>query len=88
VAGSILHSLGLPELVTTSFEEYEAMALKLATDRPLLASLRARLAAAKPTAQVFDTVRQTRNIERALIQMVEISRRGEPPRSFSVSEDR
>jgi protein O-GlcNAc transferase len=30
VAGSLLHSIGLPELITHSLEEYEALALKLA----------------------------------------------------------
>jgi predicted O-linked N-acetylglucosamine transferase (SPINDLY family) len=32
VAGSLLHSVGLPELVTQSLEEYEALALRLAQE--------------------------------------------------------
>src|SRR5262249_58356214 len=41
---SLLHAVGLPELVTTSLEEYEALARKLAIDRDLLGSVRRKLA--------------------------------------------
>jgi protein O-GlcNAc transferase len=44
VAGSLLRSVGLDELVTTSLEEYEARALRLAQDTDLLRRVRARLA--------------------------------------------
>src|SRR3984893_526609 len=40
VAASLLNAVGLPELVTGSLQEYEAMALKLATDTSLLGSIR------------------------------------------------
>ena len=43
VAGSLLHAVGLPELVTTSLAEYEALALALARDPGRLAELRERL---------------------------------------------
>jgi len=43
VAGSLLRNLGLPELVTTRLDEYEAMALRLARDTTQLADLRTRL---------------------------------------------
>jgi protein O-GlcNAc transferase len=38
-----LHAVGLPELVTNSLEDYEALALKLAGDRALLNSIRQKL---------------------------------------------
>jgi len=43
VAASVLHAAGLPELVTTSLDDYEGSALKLASNPALLQSLRQRL---------------------------------------------
>ena len=43
VAASILRMAGLPELVTTNAEDYEALARKLATDPQLLRSIRGKL---------------------------------------------
>ena len=45
VAASLLNAVGLPELITRSLEEYEALALRLAQDPVLLASLKAKLCA-------------------------------------------
>ncbi|HYQ95061.1 MAG TPA: tetratricopeptide repeat protein, partial [Burkholderiales bacterium] len=82
VAGSLLHAVGLPELVTHGLGEYEAMALKLARDRRLLESLRARL---EPrSAPLFDADRFRRHIESAFTTMWEMRQRGENPRAFSV----
>ena len=85
VAGSLLHAIGLPELVTASVEEYESLARRLAYNRDLLAGLRARLARNKLTHPLFDTARSARSIEAAYRQMWEIYRVGQPPTSFSVS---
>ena len=65
VAGSLLHAVGLPELVTGSAAAYEALALDLATDGGRLAALRDRLAANRSTMPLFDTARFARHIERA-----------------------
>jgi protein O-GlcNAc transferase len=66
VAGSQLRAIGLPELITHSLADYEAMALRLARDRDLLGSLRARLAANRHTQPLFDMARFTRDFEDAL----------------------
>ena len=42
VCASMLHAAGLPELVTDSLAEYETLALKLATEPPLLQGLRGK----------------------------------------------
>ena len=84
VAASLLHAVGLPELVTDNLDDYEALALKLATDRALLQSIRHRLEQNRLTAPLFDTDRSRRHIEQAYTTMWEIYRRGESPRSFSV----
>jgi predicted O-linked N-acetylglucosamine transferase (SPINDLY family) len=87
VAASLLSAVGLPELVTRSLDEYEAVALKLATDPGLIASLRKKLAGNRETSPLFDTDRTRRHIERAYVTMWDIAQRGESPRSFAVDAD-
>ena len=84
VAASLLYSIGLPELVTSSLEEYEALALRLATDPSLLQGLRDRLAANRLTYPLFNSDRYRRGIEAAYTTMWEIWQRGETPRNFAV----
>jgi len=74
----------LPELITHSLADYEALALTLARDSALLSSLRQKLARQRETHPLFDTQRFTRHIEAAYTAMWERSQRGEPPQSFAV----
>jgi len=69
IAGSQLQAIGLPELITTSFADYEALALKLATDPALLASYRQRLAANRATTALFDMARYARDFEDAMLRI-------------------
>jgi predicted O-linked N-acetylglucosamine transferase (SPINDLY family) len=85
VAGSLLHAVGLPELVTESLEAYEREALALAAEPERLAALRTRLARNRATAPLFDTDRFRRHLEAAYRTMWELHQRGEPPRRFGVS---
>ena len=84
MAGSLLNAAGLPELIAHSLEEYQQLALKLAHDPALLASLKARLACHGDSCPLFDTARFTRHLEAAYSNMWELWQRGEPARSFSV----
>jgi protein O-GlcNAc transferase len=84
VAASLLQAAGLPELITHSLGEYEAVALKLARDRDALAGVRARLAAKRKTAPLFDTARFTLHLESAYRRMVESRRSSAPPVGFAV----
>jgi protein O-GlcNAc transferase len=84
VAASVLRAVGLPELVADSLSDYEALALKIAEDPALCASLKAKLATHRMCGPLFDTARFTRNIESAYTTMWRLSQNGEPPRSFSV----
>jgi protein O-GlcNAc transferase len=84
VAASLLHAIGLPELVTDSLEAYEKLALKLANDPDLLRDFKSRLAENRRTFPLFDTARYTRDIEAAYAQMWERSQKGKPPQSFEV----
>ncbi|WP_367849715.1 tetratricopeptide repeat protein [Rhodoferax sp. WC2427] len=69
VAGSLLHALGVPELVTQSLEGYEALALGLARDPQGLAALKAKIAANQNTHSLFDTARFCINLEAVYIAM-------------------
>jgi len=85
VAGSLLRAVGLPELVTNTLQEYEALALRLARDGDMLAALRARLARNKWTHPLFDTERFARNIEAVYQQMWDKWRAGCSPAECSIS---
>jgi protein O-GlcNAc transferase len=79
VAASLLHAVGLPELVTRSAAQYEALALDLATHPEKLAALRARLAQNRLACPLFDTARFARNVEALYSKMWERHRFGLPP---------
>ncbi len=85
VAGSLLRSIGLPELVMTSLEDYQAMALRLARNADSLAQLRARLEANLKRSPLFDAGQFARNLEKAYLTMREIHASGTKPRPFAVS---
>jgi predicted O-linked N-acetylglucosamine transferase (SPINDLY family) len=84
VAGSLLHALGLPELVTDSLPAYEAQAVALATDPPRLLALRRRLQAGRAQAPLFDAARFTRHLEAAFEAMMARWRAGQPPADLVV----
>lgn len=84
VATSLVRTLGLDELAVADAAAYETLAVALGRDRSRLAALKARLAAALPTAALYDPERFARNLERAFAIMVERSRAGLPPVDFAV----
>jgi len=69
VAASLLNAIGLPELITHSHEEYQALALELATTPEKLASIKRKLAQNRLTHPLFNTALFTRHIEDAFTQM-------------------
>ena len=65
VAGSLLRTAGLPELVTGSLAEFEHLAIELAQAPARLAEYRARLVAGRHDCRLFDSPRFVRNLEQA-----------------------
>ena len=57
MAGSLLYAIGLPEMVTHSWDDYENLALDLVKNPSRLAALKAKLAANKATHPLFDTAK-------------------------------
>lgn len=84
VAASLLNAVGLPELVTRSLDEYESLALRIAHDSELRIALKSKLASQRATWPLFDTVKMTRNIEKAFNEMWRRHCAGEAPASFAV----
>ncbi len=84
VAASLLHTVGLDELVTENMRDFETLAFKLARDPALLSSLREKLAQMRDTTPLFDTDRYRRDIELAYKTMWQMAVEGRPPRSFAV----
>jgi predicted O-linked N-acetylglucosamine transferase (SPINDLY family) len=71
VAASLLNAIELPELITNTQEEYEALAIELAKNPKKLADIKLKLANNRLTAPLFDTPLFTQNLEAAYIKMIE-----------------
>jgi predicted O-linked N-acetylglucosamine transferase (SPINDLY family) len=84
VASSLLAAVGMPELVSHSLEQYEHLALRLATEPAELHAMREKLRRNRTSCPLFHTDRYRRHIEAAYTTMWEIWQRGEAPRSFAV----
>ena len=63
MAGSLLASIGLPELITTKETEYEELALKLATNPERLGAIKLKLAANRLSKPLFNTELFTKHLE-------------------------
>jgi predicted O-linked N-acetylglucosamine transferase (SPINDLY family) len=86
VAASLLTAVGMEELITGSFAEYEALALALALaqDGGRLKALKQKLIENKKHSSLFDTKATTRAIEAAYLEMIERHKQGKPPEMFGV----
>ena len=71
VAASLLNAIGLPELITNTQEEYEALAIELAMNPQKLRDIKLKLARNRLTTPLFDTPLFTKNLETTYIKMVE-----------------
>jgi predicted O-linked N-acetylglucosamine transferase (SPINDLY family) len=79
VAASLLTAVGLPELITTTQEDYEALAIDLAYDAQRLGAIRQKLMQNLNTAPLFDTEAFTRQIEALYARMHERYTKGMRP---------
>jgi predicted O-linked N-acetylglucosamine transferase (SPINDLY family) len=84
VAASLLKAIDLPELITSSAEEYEQLAVALATDPVRLTGLKKRLEQNRLTSPLFDTHRFTRALEKAYARVHERYHRGLAPDHIAV----
>lgn len=84
VAASLLSAVGLPELITTDFADYEALALKLALEPDRLTAVKAKLAERRTRWPLFDSDRFRLHLESAFVTMHERQQQGLAPEAFAV----
>ena len=78
-AASLLTAIGAPELIASTQQEYERLAIELATDPQRLARIRTKLENNRLTSPLFDTPRFVRNLEAAYIAVHDRYLAGLPP---------
>ena len=69
VAGSLLTTIGLPDLITNNLTDYEQKIVELISKPALLADVKNRLQENKKTSPLFDTKRYTKDWENLLQQV-------------------
>jgi len=84
VAASLLQAVGLPELITPTLPDYEALAVELGLHSARRRAFADRLLALRGSSRLFDTYRCTRNLERAYLIMWERYEKGEAPVAFNI----
>ena len=85
VAASLLHAVGLPELVAQSMTDYEGIALSLAADPTRVKLLKEKLNSARLRAPLFDIQAYAQHLESAYLKMWDIHQSGASPHGFAVS---
>ena len=77
VAGSLLNAVGMEELITNTEQEYEDLALELASDPAKLNQLRQKLDTNRLTTPLFDTEQFTKYLEDGYQQAYQIYSKGD-----------
>lgn len=88
VAASLLIPLGLPELITTTLDDYEQMAIELATNAEKLAAIKQKLHFNRLTTPLFNTPLYTKHLEAAYIRMFERYQTDLPPDHIYIEDSR
>lgn len=84
VGASVLKGIGLPELIASTRERYEDLAVELATNPERLSGIRTRLAEHIRTTPLFDTATFARRLEAAYAHMYERYHAGLAPEHIRV----
>jgi protein O-GlcNAc transferase len=85
VAGSLLKSLDVPELIVYSWQDYEDLAVKLATDKDFYTSVRSKLQINRDSKDTFKSQVWIKHFELALEKMWENHLAGNLPRDITMS---
>lgn len=85
VAASQLATLGVPELVARTRQEYQQIAIRLGTDREYLKAIRAEVWRARAESPLFDCKQYAQGMEKLYKVMWERHERGEKPDHISAT---
>ena len=87
VAGSLLTELRIPELIGNSWQEYEDIAVRLATDKNFYKFIRNKVEQNRDATEAFDTRSWIKHFESSLEIMWENHLAGKPPRDIIMSKE-
>jgi len=79
VAASVINAVNLPELITTNQEQYESLAIELATNPEKLKIIKDKLVSNLSIAPLYNTPLFTRHLESAYSMMYDRYQRGLDP---------
>ena len=86
VAASQLHTLGCPELIARSRQEYEQCAIRLGNDREYLRAIRAKVWAARVESPLFDCKQYATGLEQLFVKMFDRHAHGEGPDHIAAND--
>jgi predicted O-linked N-acetylglucosamine transferase (SPINDLY family) len=86
VAASLLRAVDLPELITTTEQAYEELAVELALHPSRLSALKERLQRNRLIAPLFDTRSYTHNLEAAYTAIYERYQSELPPTHLTIEK--
>jgi predicted O-linked N-acetylglucosamine transferase (SPINDLY family) len=86
MASSLLHSIGLPELITTNTEDYLNLAIELATNSNKLNTIKLKLKENRLQKPLFNTEVFVRNYEEGLEKVYKNYNEGNKPKNISVGK--
>ena len=78
VCASLLNSIGTPELITSSINNYENLAIEMALNEDKYSAVKEKLARNRDTEPLFDTSNYVQNLEKIYIEMHRRSIQNEP----------
>jgi predicted O-linked N-acetylglucosamine transferase (SPINDLY family) len=84
VGASLLQAIGLPEMIVETEEEYERIAVELATDPAKLKAIKDKLARNRPTMPLFNTALFARHVEAAYEAIYRRYQEGQTPDDVQV----
>ena len=84
MAASVLNAIRLPELITTTIEAYEQVAIDLAKNPEKMVAIKVKLAENRLTTPLFDTALYTKHIEAAYTSMYERHQAGLAPDHIAI----
>jgi protein O-GlcNAc transferase len=87
VAASLLTAIDLPELITNSQEDYESLAIELATNPAKLKEIKTKLESNRLTTPLFDTPRFTKHLEDASTKIYERYHADLPPEHIYIEDE-
>jgi len=86
VAGSLLHAIGLPELITNDLEGYYDLAYELASNPAYMLSIKQKLSDNRLSTALFDVQTYTHHLEALYITMWQRHLAGEKPIAIGDTE--